>query len=62
VLDFGQTGAGTIERDYDRSGNATAERQSLSGVGGLSGSGQQTFTYDAANRLTDSTFGGTEGS
>jgi YD repeat-containing protein len=60
VIDFGQTQAGTIERDYDRSGNATAERQNLSGIGGLSGSGQQSFSYDGAGRLTDSSFGGAE--
>ena len=51
--------ADSISRTYDRLGNVTAETQTFAGVTGagtiaLAGAGTQSFTYDAANRVTGS--------
>ena len=49
--------ADIISRAYDVVGNVTAETQTLNGASGLAGSGTQTLSYDAANRVTDTYFG-----
>ena len=46
-----------LARTYDRAGNAATESQTLAGISGLAGSGVQTFSYDAVNRLTSSSVG-----
>jgi RHS repeat-associated protein len=65
-LTITRSGAGTsdtIARTYDVVGNVTSESQVLGGVSGagktvLAGSQTQSFTYDAAGRLTGSSFSG----
>jgi hypothetical protein len=52
-----------MARTYDVTGNVTSETQTLGGVSGagktvLAGSQTQSFTYDAAGRLTNSSFSG----
>ena len=53
----GSTSASVLARTYDVAGNVTSETQNLAGVGAgagnatLAGSGTETFTYDAANRV-----------
>jgi RHS repeat-associated protein len=59
----GATSASVLARTYDVAGNVTSETQNLAGVGGgagnatLAGSGTETFTYDAANRVVAAGFG-----
>ena len=59
----GSTAASVLARTYDAIGNVTSETQNLAGVGGgagnaaLAGSGTETFTYDAANRVVAAGFG-----
>jgi RHS repeat-associated protein len=43
-----------ISQAYDRDGNVTSEARSFPGVSGDPGTGTQTFTYDALNRVTAS--------
>jgi YD repeat-containing protein len=65
-LTISRSGSGTsdtIARTYDVTGNVTSETQVLGGVSGagktvLAGSQTQSFTYDAAGRLTNSVFSG----
>jgi RHS repeat-associated protein len=65
-LTITRSGAGTsdtIARTYDVVGNVASETQTLGGVTGsgktaLAGSQTQSFTYDAAGRLTNSVFSG----
>jgi RHS repeat-associated protein len=58
----GAVSASVLARTYDAAGNVTSETQNLAGVSGsgntaLAGSGTETFSYDAANRLVASGFG-----
>jgi YD repeat-containing protein len=65
-LSITRSGAGTsdtIARTYDVVGNVTSETQAMGGVTGsgktvLAGSQTQSFTDDAAGRLTNSVFSG----
>jgi RHS repeat-associated protein len=41
-----------FDQAYDRDGNVTSESRSLAGVSGDPGTGTQSFTYDALNRVT----------
>jgi RHS repeat-associated protein len=47
-------GALTETQAYDRDGNVAAEVRNFSGISGDAGTGTQTFTYDALDRVTGS--------
>ena len=47
-------GSTSFSQAYDRDGNVTAEGRALTGVTGDSGTGTQSFTYDALGRVTGS--------